>query len=177
DVVVIPVSDGGVHKTSQFRRGVIDLPGGAVNPFCSSSISAVILVQDLSDMLFARVPDCSSTTLEEQHLCSGLDLPDPTRVLSDFPLCVIRIAGASVMQGVISKIVTCFNCCGPVGLIVNEVKAEFFVSATCIDPPCAEYSSLSHQWDGKSSLTPERVVTAHGKRSSLAFLPFTNVRV
>src|SRR5215813_14082101 len=101
---------------------MIDMPRGAVCPFRSSSVDAVIFVQYLFDVLFAGIPDCSSTTLEEQYFCFRLDGPDTAGIFPNFPLSIVCIPSAGVMQSVISKIMTCFDGCNPIGLVIDEVK-------------------------------------------------------
>src|SRR5208337_2983332 len=97
----------------------------------------------------------------------------PARVLADLPFGIACVTGSRVMQGVVGKIMPRFDGCGPVGLVVDEIKAEFVVPPPRIDPPGTINPPLGHQWNGETDLTPQRIVTADGKGGNPVVFPFT----
>src|SRR5499425_573493 len=78
------------------------------------------------------------------------------------------------MQRVIGEIMARFYRCFPIGLIVDEIEAQFVVSSSAVDPPRAVNPSLGHKRDCEGGLTTEGIVTANRKGGDLVVFPFAN---
>src|SRR5215470_10309062 len=156
---------------------MIDQPCGMIDGRRSPSVQAMVFGQCLLDLVFTHIPNRSSAPLEEQNFCLRLDSPDPACVLTDFQIAIACVAGTGMMQGMIRKIVSCSDGGGPVGLIINEVKAQLVVPPPCVNPPGSVDSPLGHERNREACLTTKRIITADGKSSYLVTFPFADARI